>query len=132
MMAFKNERITTAARPAPKLRISIPGMICPANKTPTPVMPHRIKNPFILTSYRPLTHCLKQSRLSDDLGGQIYLILIFLHLGKCYPSPDSDDENCGQGNDDKTTNQPHKYLSDPKCYSQVEYQYTIIQSNAQK
>jgi len=65
IMAFKNDRITTAATPDPKLMISMPGIIWLANNTANPVIPHRIKNPFILVSYRPLGHGLK---LRQPLG----------------------------------------------------------------
>jgi hypothetical protein len=59
IMAFKNDKITTAATPDPKLVISMPGIIWLANNTANPVIPHRIKNPLMIASYRPFGHGLK-------------------------------------------------------------------------
>jgi len=59
MMALRNARMTTAAIPEAKLVISRPGITWLANSTATPVIAHRIKNPFMTASYRPSGRGLK-------------------------------------------------------------------------
>ncbi len=59
MMALRNARIITAAIPDATPLISMPGIIWLANKTANPVIPHRIKKPFMVASYRPCGRGLK-------------------------------------------------------------------------
>ncbi len=131
-MALRKARITTAAIPDATPVISMPGIIWLANKTANPVIPHRIKNPFMLASYRPCGHCLKRHNSQWNqkiLGDNPAPASRLTNSGIGPSSPQCREKDCGEREVNKATHYAHQHFTNPEGHPQIKSQDAIIEAN---